>query len=94
MHNLEILAQLKQGAKPTPTPTTMVISTLRHGSGSFMVWGAVAASGVGNMFFIVGITDHFRYKTILEHNLKVSLERIGCCIMLPDNFVYHHKART
>jgi len=41
-----------------------------------MVWGAVAAPGVGNLVFVEGIMDRLQYKTILEYNLKPSVEKL------------------
>ena len=37
-----------------------------------MIWGCMAASGVGNLVFIDGIIDKIKYKNILEKNLHSS----------------------
>lgn len=53
-----------------------LISTVKHGGKSVMVWRAVTASGVGNLVFIEGNMDRFEYKTILENNLKLSVDKL------------------
>lgn len=53
-----------------------LITTVKHGGGSVMVWGAVTASGVGNLVFVEDIMKRFQYKTILEDNLKQSVEKL------------------
>jgi len=54
-----------------------LIPTVKHGNGSVMVWGAVAASGDGNFVFVEGIMDRFQYKTILENNLKAPVDKLS-----------------
>ena len=51
--------------------------TVKHGGGSIMVWGSMAASGVGNLVFIDGIMDRFVYKKILEDNVLQSAVKLG-----------------
>lgn len=46
--------------------------TVKHGGGSVMVWGCMAASGVGKLQFIDGIMDRWVYLNILKNNLKES----------------------
>ena len=41
-------------------------STVKHGGGGFMVWGCMAASGVGELVFIDGTMDKFMYLDILD----------------------------
>ena len=45
------------------------VPTVKHGGGSIMVWGSMAASGVGNLVFIDGIMYRYVYKTILDENM-------------------------
>lgn len=41
-----------------------------------VVWGAVAASGVGNLVFVEGNMDRYQYKSILEQNLRASVDNL------------------
>ncbi|XP_017467368.1 PREDICTED: uncharacterized protein LOC108359826 [Rhagoletis zephyria] len=52
-----------------------LVSTVKHG-GNVMDWGAVAASGVGRIVFIEGNMDRYQYKSLLEHNLKPSVDNL------------------
>ncbi|CAK9796240.1 Transposable element Tcb1 transposase [Anthophora quadrimaculata] len=54
-----------------------LIPTVKHGGGSVMVWGAIAAAGVGNLAFIDGILDRHLYKSILEKHLQPSVDSLG-----------------
>ena len=54
-----------------------LILTFKHGGGKIMVWGSIAASGVGNLVFIDVTMDHREYRNILRNNLKVSAQRLG-----------------
>ena len=58
--------------------------TVKHGGGSVMVWGAMAAAGVGNLVFIDGIMNRFEYLKILQDNLLPSVRKLG----LGNNFVF------
>lgn len=42
-----------------------------------MVWGCMAASGVGNLHFIDGIMNKHVYLNILKTNLKESVKKLG-----------------
>ena len=53
------------------------LPTVKHGGGSIMVWGSMAASGVGNLVFIDGIMDRYVYKNILDENVLQSAEKLG-----------------
>ncbi|GFY30457.1 transposable element Tcb2 transposase [Trichonephila clavipes] len=60
------------------------ISTVKHGGGSVMVWGCMAASGVGKLVFIDGIMHKMAYLNILQNNLKESADKLG----LGSNFIF------
>lgn len=51
--------------------------TVKHGGGSVMVWGSMAAAGVGNLHFIEGILNQMKYIEILRANLLPSVDRLG-----------------
>lgn len=52
----------------------MVQSTLKHGGGSVMVWGAMHWKGPGQLVKIDGIMDGDLYVSILKEDLMTSLE--------------------
>ncbi|CAK9820145.1 Transposable element Tc1 transposase [Anthophora quadrimaculata] len=60
--------------------------TVKHGGGSVMVWGCMAASGVGNLVFIDGLMDKYKYKSILEQNLQESAVKLG----MQGNYYFQH----
>ncbi|GFS49064.1 transposable element Tcb2 transposase [Trichonephila clavipes] len=60
------------------------IPTVKHGGGSVMVWGCMAASGVGKLVFIDGIMHKMAYLNILQNNLKESANKLG----LGSNFIF------
>lgn len=51
--------------------------TVKHGGGGVMVWGCMAASGVGNLQFIESTMDKRAYLDILKTNLKQSAAKLG-----------------
>jgi len=51
-------------------------ATVKHGGGSVLMWGCMAASGVGNFEFIDGIMDKYVYQGLLERNLKESVQKL------------------
>ncbi|GFW68815.1 transposable element Tc1 transposase [Trichonephila clavipes] len=53
------------------------IPTMKHGGGSVMVWGCMAASGVGKLVFIDRIMHKMAYLNILQNNLKESADKLG-----------------
>lgn len=59
-------------------------ATVKHGGGSVLVWGCMAANGVGNLYFIDGIMTARTYIDILRHNLKISAQNLG----LGTSFVF------
>lgn len=54
-----------------------VIKTIKHGGGSVMVWGCMAASGVGNLVFIESTMKKEDYLKILQQNVAPSVEKLG-----------------
>ncbi|GFT77065.1 transposable element Tc1 transposase [Trichonephila clavipes] len=58
--------------------------TVKHGGGSVLVWGCMAANGVGKLRFIDGIMTARTYINILRHNLQSSAQKLG----LETSFVF------
>ncbi|GFX79468.1 transposable element Tcb1 transposase [Trichonephila clavipes] len=71
----------KQNTSYHPKHTT---PTVKHGGGSVMVWGFVAALGVGKLVFIDGIMHKMAYLNILQNNLRESADKLG----LGSNFKF------
>lgn len=63
-----------------------VITTIKHGGGSVMVWGCMAASGVGNLVFIENTMNKTDYLNILRENLSSSIAKLG----LDQSWVFQH----
>ncbi len=57
--------------------TECLRATVKHGGGSVMVWGCMAANGVGNIEFINGIMVKEIYEGILDRNLLSSARKLG-----------------
>ena len=62
-----------------------MVGTVKHGGGNVMVWGCMAAFGVGKIEVINGIMDHMVYIDILKRNLRSSAEKLG----IIDNYQYY-----
>lgn len=60
--------------------------TVKHGGGNVMVWGCMAANGVGKLQFIDTTMDKFQYLNILNENLKPSVNKLG----LQDVYCFQH----
>ncbi|KAH8376336.1 hypothetical protein KR200_002696, partial [Drosophila serrata] len=56
--------------------------TVKHGGGSVVVWGCMAASRVGHLVFIDPTMDHKAYMKVLKDKLHQSASRLG----LADDF--------
>lgn len=54
-----------------------IAATVKHGGGSVMVWGCMAASGVGNLEFIESTMNKYDYLNILKQHLAPSVEKLG-----------------
>lgn len=57
--------------------------TVKYGGGSLMLWGCFSAEGVGELNFIEGIMDKYKYMEILKKNLKISAKK-----MKKDIFIF------
>lgn len=53
------------------------IKTVKYGGGGVLVWGCMAASGVGNLHLIKGTMDQYVYIDILKQHLRPSVEKLG-----------------
>uniref|UniRef100_A0A034VZC4 Transposable element Tc1 transposase n=1 Tax=Bactrocera dorsalis TaxID=27457 RepID=A0A034VZC4_BACDO len=58
--------------------------TVKYGGGGVMVWGCMAAAGVGELVFIEDIMDKTVYLNILKQNLKKSAQKLN----LPSSFTF------
>ncbi len=54
-----------------------VLPTVKHGGGSFMVWGSMSAAGTGELQFIEGTMNANMYCDILKQSMIHSLQRLG-----------------
>lgn len=52
------------------------LPTVKHGGGSIMLWGCVAASGTGNIVRVEGRMDSTKYQQILEANVLKSVRTL------------------
>lgn len=71
--------------------------TVKHGGGSVLVWGCMAANGTGNLHFIDGIMDHRKYIAILTEELLPSVTRLGIAgsyVFSQDNDPKHTAINT
>jgi transposase len=51
-----------------------LLSTVKHGGGSLMVWGCMSAAGPGNLVFVESIMNSRDYLQILKNNLTECAE--------------------
>lgn len=58
--------------------------TVKHGGGGVLVWGCMAANGVGSLAFIEGTMNQFDYISILARELTPSVTRLG----IAENFIF------
>lgn len=54
-----------------------LVPTVKHGGGSQMMYGTMAASGTGTMEFIDSTMDKMAYLNILKRNLQPSVQKLG-----------------
>ena len=72
-HNVQRYVWRKKGAKFQEKNTS---PTLKHGCGSIMLWGRVAASGTGHISLVEGSMDSNKYQQILEANITPSVKKL------------------
>lgn len=53
-----------------------LVPTVKHGGGSIMIWGCMAADGVGKMFVCDGRMDSRKYINVMENMLVPSFRHI------------------
>lgn len=84
----EIFASSRRGkiwrSKNSAFEEKNVTGTVKHGGGSVMVWGCMAASGVGNLVFIENTMNKEGYLAILKENLAPSVDKL----MLPRSWIF------
>ena len=51
--------------------------TVKHGGGGAMIWGCMAASGIGRLTLIDSTFDHVGYLNALKENLKTSAQDLN-----------------
>ncbi|GFX78301.1 transposable element Tc1 transposase [Trichonephila clavipes] len=61
-----------------------LVPTVKHSGGGVMVWGCMAANGVGRLTFIDSTLNHMGYINILKENLKHSAQDLK----LGDDFFF------
>ena len=79
--------------KNTALQAKNVLPTVKHGGGSVMVYGTMAASGVAILRFIDGIMDQRMYLDILKDSYIPSIKKLelpGEPILLQDNDPKHN----
>lgn len=68
--------------KGTALDKNNLVPTVKHGGGGIMVWGCMAANGIGKLTFIDSIMDQMGYIQVLKDNLLQSAQQLG----LEQNF--------
>ncbi|GFV59535.1 transposable element Tcb1 transposase [Trichonephila clavipes] len=54
-----------------------LVPTVKHGGGGVMVWGCMAANGMGRLTFIDSTLNHMGYINIVKENLKQSAQDLN-----------------
>ncbi len=54
-----------------------MVPTVKHGSGSVLMWGCMSAAGVGELHFIDGIMNSQMCCSILKEKMLPSLRALG-----------------
>ncbi|GFY06224.1 transposable element Tc1 transposase [Trichonephila clavipes] len=82
---LEVMATEKSREKKNAVMNPENLTpTVKHGEGSVMGWGAMVATGAGNLVFIDDNMNKFGYLKILQSSLHPSVQKLG----LGSNFVF------
>ncbi|GFU98571.1 transposable element Tc1 transposase [Trichonephila clavipes] len=68
--------------------------TVKHGGVWIMVWGCMAATGVGNLVIIDGIINQYSYLNILKNNLSPSASKLGLDFTFQQDNDPKHTARV
>lgn len=72
-HNYRHKVWRKDGEAYLPKNT---VPTVKFGGGSIMIWGCFSAKGVGNISIINGRMNAASYQSILQNNLRTSVEKL------------------
>lgn len=70
--------------KNTELEEKNLIPTVKHGGGCVMVWGSMAAAGVGSLVFIQPKMDRWVYLDIIKSNLKSDAAKLK----LGNNWIF------
>ena len=72
------------GKKNTELEERNLNLTMKHGGGSVMVWGSMAAAGVESLLFIQPKMDCWLYLDIIKNNLKSDAAKLK----LGNNWIF------
>uniref|UniRef100_A0A8C9X1V4 Transposase Tc1-like domain-containing protein n=1 Tax=Sander lucioperca TaxID=283035 RepID=A0A8C9X1V4_SANLU len=61
-----------------------IIPTVKYGGGNIMIWACFAASGPGQLGIIEGKMNSQIYQTILQDNVRMSVQMRGLTFAAPD----------
>ncbi|GJQ68368.1 hypothetical protein Trydic_g16959 [Trypoxylus dichotomus] len=94
----EVVVLQKFNGKPTQLSIQKnVVSTVKHSGASIMVWGCIAANGVGILCFIDAVMDRRICITTLTDNYLINVNKLGLkekAMFLQDNDPKQSSARV